>query len=241
MLKKEILFEGNEKLIFATEDPERVIIHYKDVAMAFSGIKRAVLRGKGVYANRISAQLLQVLNDNGIPTHFVELTGEREQLCRKIEIIPIEFIVRNRIAGSLAVRLGVEDGHATGHVITEMRYNDDDLDDPFIHDDHALALGLATEDELRRMHELAERANKLLCTLCAKAGMELVDMKLEFGRATDDGSIIISDEISPDTFRLWDAATHERLDKDRFRLDLGDVVASYRDIYERIAKVLEKN
>ena len=239
MIKGELIFEGNEKQVFATDDPNKVIFRYKDVTVAFNNIKRARFIGKGILDNQISAILLDTLNKKGVQTHYVELMGEREQLCRKIEIIPLEIIVHNRIAGSLSQRLGVEEGFKPANTIVDLRYNNDELDDPFINDDIAIALGLATKDELKYMYAQALKANKVLQKLFLKGGIELVDMKLEFGRASDNGEIIISDEISPDTSRLWDVETGEKLDKDRFRYDLSDVVASYRTVYERL-KNLEK-
>ena len=241
MIKKEVIFNGNEKQFFATDDPDKVIIRYKDVAVAFNNVKRARFEGKGALSNQISALLLRYLGERGVRNHFLELTGECEQLCRRIEIIPIEVIVRNRVAGSLAVRLGVEEGFKPGNLITELRYNDDALGDPFINPDLAVALGLVTYEEMDYMLSEARRANEVLKEVFHKAGIELVDVKIEFGRATDNGEIIISDEISPDTARLWDEETGERLDKDRFRLDLSDVVASYRLVLERLRQSMGGN
>ena len=188
--------------------------------------------------NRISALLLDYLNENGVETHYVETVAPDEQLCRKIEIIPLQVVVHNRISGSLAVRLGVEDGFRNANTIVDLRYNNDELEDPFINRDHAVALRLATYQELDVMYDIARKANDLLKELFHRAGIELVDMKIEFGRASDNGEIIISDEISPDTCRLWDEESGERLDKDRFRLDLGDVSESYRTVLERLENVL---
>lgn len=238
MEKGELIFNGNEKQFYATEDSDKVIVHFKDVTVAFNNVKRARFVGKGVLDNNISALLLGELNRNGIKTHFIKVLDEREQLCRKIDIIPIEFIVRNRVAGSLAQRLGIEDGFKPGNIILDLRYNNDELDNPLINCDHAVALGLVTYDELDSMKEVAMKVNEILGALFHRAGIELVDVKMEFGRATDTGEIIISDEISPDTARLWDEATGERLDKDRFRLDLSNVVASYRQVYERLCNIM---
>lgn len=237
MIKKELVFDGNEKQVYTTEDPDKVIFRYKDVTLAYNSIKRARFDGKGVLTNRISAILLGYLNSNGVRTHYLEQIGEREQLCRKIEIIPIEVFWRKRIAGTLAVRLGVEDGFCPGNTIVDLVYNNDELEDPIINKHHAVALGLASYDEIDFMVAVARKAGALLETLFHKAGIELVDVKLEFGRASDNGELIISDEISPDTCRLWDEATGERLDKDRFRLDLSDVVASYKTVLERLEKL----
>ena len=241
MIKKEPILNGNEKQIFATDDPDKVIVRYKDVAVAFNNVKRARFEGKGALDNKISALLMSYLGEQGIRNHFITRTGEDEQLCRKIEIIPIEFIVRNRVAGSLAARLGIEEGFKPDNLIVELRYNNDDLDDPFINPDLAVALGLVNYEEVGRMIAEARKANEVLKELFHRIGIELVDLKIEFGRATDNGEIIVSDEISPDTARLWDEKTGERLDKDRFRLDLSDVVASYRNVYERLTTVLGEN
>ena len=239
MEKRELLFEGNEKRVFATDDPTLVIFGYKDVMLAFNGIKRAVLRGKGELSNAISALLLDRLNQEGVNTHFVRRIGAREQLCRKIEIIPLELSVRNRLAGPMAERLGVADGTTVPCTVFDLRYNNDELGDPFLSDTHALALGLVSKADLKQMYTIAERSNKILRSLFHQAGIELVDMKIEFGRAADTGEIIISDELSPDTCRLWDERDGRRLDKDRFRLDMGDVVAAYREVFERLSAVVE--
>ena len=238
MIKGELIFEGNEKQVFATDNPDQVIFRYKDVTVAYNNVKRARFIGKGALDNQISAILLNYLNENGVETHYVSTLGEKEQLCRKIEIIPLQVVVHNRIAGSLAARLGVEEGYRHPNTIVDLRYNNDELEDPFINRDPAVALGLATYQELDGMYNIARKVNDLLKPLFHKAGIELVDMKIEFGRASDTGSIIISDEISPDTCRLWDEATGERLDKDRFRLDLSRVVESYRTVLDRLKKVI---
>ena len=190
---------GNEKQIFATEDPDKVIVRYKDVTVAFNNVKRARFEGKGALDNKISALLLDYIGRQGIPNHFLERTDECEQLCRKIEIIPIEFIVRNRVAGSLATRLGIEEGFKPDNLIVEMRYNNDELDDPFINPDLAVALGLVSYEEIGWMIAEAKKANEVLKELFHRIGIELVDVKIEFGRATDNGEIILSDEVSPDT------------------------------------------
>lgn len=238
MIKGELIFEGNEKQVFATDHPDQVIFRYKDVTVAYNNVKRARFIGKGALDNQISAILLGYLNQNGVETHYIETLGEKEQLCRKIEIIPLQVVVHNRIAGSLAARLGVEEGFRHPNTIVDLRYNNDELEDPFINRDHAVALGLATYQELDGMYNIARRVNELLKPLFHRAGIELVDMKIEFGRASDTGTIIISDEISPDTCRLWDESTGERLDKDRFRLDLSRVVESYRIVLDRLKKVI---
>ncbi len=240
MTKRELIFEGNEKQVFSTDIPDQVIFRYKDVMVAYNNVKRARFAGKGALNNQISAILLNYLNENGVETHYIKTLGEKEQLCRMIEIIPLQVVVHNRIAGSLAYRLGVQEGFSHPNTVVDLRYNNDDLDDPLINRDHAVALGLASYQELDEMYNSARRANDLLKPLFHKAGIELVDMKIEFGRAADTGAIIISDEISPDTCRLWDEATGERLDKDRFRLDLSRVVESYSAVLERLNKVISK-
>ena len=238
MRKGELVFEGNEKQVFATDVPDQVIFRYKDVTVAYNNIKRARFKGKGALNSQISALLLNYLNENGVETHYISSLGNQEQLCRMIEIIPLQVVVHNRIAGTLAYRLGVEEGFKPSNTIIDLRYNNDLLEDPLINRDHAVALGLATYQELDGMYDIARRVNDLLKPLFHKAGIELVDMKLEFGRAADTGAIIISDEISPDTCRLWDEATGERLDKDRFRLDLSRVVESYQIVLDRLNKVI---
>jgi phosphoribosylaminoimidazole-succinocarboxamide synthase len=239
MKKGALIFEGNEKQVFATDHPDEVIFRYKDVTVAYHNVKRARFKGQGALDNQISALLLDYLNKNGVDTHFIRLVSEQEQLCRKIEIIPLQVVVHNRIAGSLAYRLGVPEGFRNTNTIVDLRFNNDDLEDPFINRDHAVALGLASYQELDGMYNTARRVNDLLKPLFHKAGIELVDMKIEFGRAADTGAIIISDEISPDTCRLWDEATGERMDKDRFRLDLSRVVENYTNVLNRLKQVTE--
>ena len=236
-MKKELIFEGNEKRVYATENADQVIFHFKDVMVAYNNVKRARLTGKGVVTNKISAFLLGYLNDCGIPTHFIKRIDEREQLCRKIEIIPLEVVFHNRMAGTLAAKLGVEDGFKPSNTIVDLCYNNDELGDPLVNSDQAVALSLASYDELEVMFSIAKRAGKLLSELFHKAGIELVDAKIEFGRASDSGQIIISDEISPDTCRLWDEQTGERFDKDRFRLDLGDIIPAYNLVLERLESI----
>lgn len=238
MAGKEILFDGKEKKIYATENPDEVIIHFNDTTTAYGGIKRAVFRKKGIYSNRISAIIFEQLAAAGIRNHFIKVLGDREQLCRRIEIIPLQVIVRNRLAGSTARLLGLENGTRIGNVITEFRYNCDDLHDPMINEHHAVALGIVSYEEVESILELARRTNEVLKALFMKAGIELVDFKMEVGRDAD-GIIIISDEISPDNCRLWDVETGRVLDKDRFRHDLGDVAAAYEEVLDRLNKALE--
>ena len=236
-MKKELIFEGNEKRVYATENPDQVIFHYTDVTVAYNNVKRARLLRKGIFSNKISALLLGYLNSCGIPTHFIELLDEREQLCRKIEHIQLEVVVHNRMCGTLASKLGVEDGYKPGNTIVDLCYNNEELGDPLVNSDQAVALGLASYEDLETMFSMARRAGKLLTELLQKAGIELVDAKIEFGRASDTGEIIISDESSPDTCRMWDPETGERLDKDRFRLDLGDVIPAYAKVLERLESI----
>lgn len=236
-MKKELLFEGTEKRVYATDNPNQVIFHYTDVTVAYNNVKRARLVRKGMYSNKISALLLGYLNSCGIPTHFIELVDEREQLCRKIELIQLEVVVHNRMCGTLASKLGVEDGYKPGNTIVDLCYNNDELGDPLVNSDQAVALGLASYEDLETMFSIAKRAGKLLTELMEKAGIELVDVKFEFGRASDTGEIIISDEISPDTCRMWEMGTGERLDKDRFRLDLGDVIPAYAKVLEKLESI----
>ena len=236
MATKELIFEGKEKRIFATDDPGVILIHYKDVATAFGGIKQAVLKDKGIYCNKISSMVFERLEASGVRTHYVGIASEREQLCRKVGLIPLQVIVRNRLAGTTARLLGLENGTKIPNVVFELRYNNDSLQDPMINDHHAVALGIVTYAELGHIYDLARRTNDALVKYYREAGIELVDFKMECGR-TEDGDIIVSDEISPDNSRLWDAADGRVLDKDRFRHDMSDVCASYREVMERLEKI----
>lgn len=239
MSTRELVFEGNEKKIFATDDPAVVLIRYKDVATAYGGIKQAVLKDKGIFCNRISSMVFERLEANGVRTHYVGLAGDREQLCRKVGLIPLQVIVRNRLAGTTARLLGVPCGTTIPNVVFELRYNNDSLQDPMINDHHAVALGLVSYAELGHIYDLARRTNEVLVKFFHEAGIELVDFKMECGR-TENGDIIVSDEISPDNARLWDEATGRVLDKDRFRHDMSDVCASYREVMERLEKISAK-
>ncbi len=236
MQKKELIFDGNEKRVYATDDPSTVIFHFKDVATAFNNVKTAVFPGKGVVNNRISACIFDYLRENGIRTHFIAVLNEREQLCRKSDNIPLEVVVRNYIAGSLADRLGLEEGMKPSTVIYDLNYNDSDLGDPLINDTQAVALGIVSFDDLKYIYDTAHKVNALLLKLFSSIGIKLVDFKLEFGRDTD-GQIMLVDEISPDTSRFWDAATDRRLDKDRFRHDMGNIMASYQEVLDRLMTV----
>ncbi len=232
MEKREQLYEGKAKKVYATDDPELVIVSYKDDATAFNGQKKGTISGKGVINNRMSNYLFRRLEQKGIPTHFVEELSDRETLVKHVQIVPLEVIVRNVAAGSFAKRLGVEEGKQLLSPTLEFSYKNDELGDPFINDYYALALGLATREEIDRITEMAFAVNDSLKEFFRQVGVLLVDFKLEFGRF--GGQIVLADEISPDTCRLWDIRTHEKLDKDRFRRDMGGVEEAYREIFSRI-------
>ena len=233
MSDNRLLFDGNEKQIFATEDPDRVIIRYKDVATAFGGIKRATITNKGILNNKISALMFRFLEEAGIRTHFIRTVDERSQLCYKVGLIPLELIVRNYVAGSMAERLGLQEGMKPANTILELGYNNDELGDPLINDHHAVALGFVTYEELDGMYATARKVNDVLRDVFSRCGIRLVDFRIEFGRAAD-GAIVLSDEISPDTCRLWDEKTLEKLDKDRFRHDDGNIIEAYIEVYNRL-------
>ena len=227
------LYEGKAKKVYATDDPNLVIVSYKDDATAFNGLKKGTISGKGIINNQMSNLLMQMLEKNGVPTHFVKELSERETLVRKVEIVPLEVIVRNLSAGSFAKRYGVEEGIVFAEPTLEFSYKNDDLGDPLLNTSHALALGLATKEEIARIQELALKVNELLKARFARVNITLVDFKLEFGRLSD-GSLVLADEISPDTCRFWDSTTHEKLDKDRFRRDLGGVEDAYNEVMRRV-------
>lgn len=232
-MERKQLYEGKAKQVFESEDPSCVIVAYKDDATAFDGEKKGTIRGKGAVNNRMSNFLMQKLEERGIPTHFVKELSDRETLVKKVEIVPLEVIVRNVSAGSFAKRYGVEEGIVFEHPTFEFSYKNDDLHDPLINSSHALALGLATEDEILQIREATMKINDILKDFFADCGVRLIDFKLEFGRLAD-GSIVLADEISPDTCRFWDAKTGEKLDKDRFRRDLGDVEEAYQEMMRRV-------
>lgn len=234
----EKLYEGKAKQVFATDDPDKIIIRYTDAATAFNNVKKATIENKGVLNNAISTILFRELRKAGIPTHYIETLNDRDQLCYRVRIIPLEVIVRNTIAGSMARRLGIEEGMQPSNVIYDICYKCDELGDPLINDHHAVALGLATYEELDHIYRMTARINEVLKALFAKINIRLVDFKIEFGRMPD-GEIVLADEISPDTCRLWDAETNERLDKDRFRRDLGQVREAYAEILKRLKKITE--
>lgn len=228
-----MLYEGKAKQVYATDQEDKVIIHYKDAATAFNNIKKATIENKGVLNNKISTIVFHQLKAAGIPTHYIETLNERDQLCLKVSIVPLEVIVRNVIAGSMAKRLGIEEGTQAPNTIYEICYKDDALGDPLINDHHAVALGAATYEELAEIYDLTARINKVLIDMFAQVNIRLVDFKIEFGK-TSDGKIVLADEISPDTCRLWDATTNEKLDKDRFRRDMGKVIEAYEEINARL-------
>ena len=239
MEKKELLYEGKAKKVFKTDDPEKLIVSYKDDATAFNGLKRGTIAGKGVINNQMSNRLMKLLEKEGVPTHFVKELSERDTLVRRVSIVPLEVIVRNISAGSFAKRYGVEEGIVFPSPTIEFSYKNDALGDPLLNRFHALALGLTTEAELDTIEEYSFKINKVLSAFWRECGVTLVDFKLEFGRLSD-GTIVLADEISPDTCRLWDSETKEKLDKDRFRRDLGGVEDAYREIMGRLEKRLGK-
>ena len=233
MEKKEQLYEGKAKKVFATEDPELLIVQYKDDATAFNGLKKGTIAGKGVINNQMSNRLMQLLERRGVPTHFVRELSQRETLVKKVQIVPLEVIVRNISAGSFAKHYGVEEGIVFDEPTIEYSYKNDALGDPLLNARHALALKLVTKEELATIEELSFKVNDLLKAFWAGCGVTLVDFKMEFGRLSD-GTIVLADEISPDTCRLWDSETKEKLDKDRFRRDLGGVEEAYAEIMRRL-------
>ncbi len=233
MEKRNQLYEGKAKKVFATDDPALVIVSYKDDATALDGLKKGTIAGKGVVNNKMSDFLFALLEKNGIPTHFVEELNDREALVRKVSIVPLEVIIRNISAGSFAKRYGVEEGIVFAEPTIEFSYKNDELHDPFINSYHALALGLATKDEIETIKSMAFRVNDILREYFLRLNVKLVDFKLEFGRLPD-GRIVLADEISPDTCRFWDAVTGEKLDKDRFRRDMGGVEGAYQEMMKRV-------
>ena len=233
MQKKEQLYEGKAKKVFATDDPNLYIVDYKDDATAFNGQKKGQIAGKGVINNVMSNHMFQLLEQQGVPTHFVEQLSDRETLVKKVSIVPLEVIIRNISAGSFAKRYGVREGIVFKAPTIEFSYKNDDLGDPLINDYHALALELATQEEIDEIKAMAFKVNEVMKEYFKKLDVILVDFKLEFGK-TADGEIVLADEISPDTCRFWDVHTHEKLDKDRFRRDLGGVEEAYQEIMRRV-------
>ncbi|MBR2049042.1 MAG: phosphoribosylaminoimidazolesuccinocarboxamide synthase [Oscillospiraceae bacterium] len=237
MEKKEQLYEGKAKKVFATDDPELLIVQYKDDATAFNGLKKGTIAGKGIINNQMSNRLMLLLEKQGVPTHFVKELNERETLVKKVSIVPLEVIVRNLAAGSFSKHYGVEEGVVFDKPTIEFSYKNDALGDPLLNSHHALALKVATYRELQIIERYAMRINGILREFWASCGVTLVDFKMEFGRLAD-GSIVLADEISPDTCRLWDSSTGEKLDKDRFRRDLGGVEEAYAEIMRRLEEHL---
>ncbi|WP_283673354.1 phosphoribosylaminoimidazolesuccinocarboxamide synthase [Butyricicoccus sp. Marseille-Q5471] len=233
MEKKEQLYEGKAKKVFATDDANLVIVSYKDDATAFNGEKKGTITGKGVINNVMSNHMFQLLEQQGVETHFVEQLSDRETVVKKVDIVPLEVIIRNISAGSFAKRYGVEEGIMFTAPTIEFSYKDDDLGDPLINDYHALALGLATQAEIDQIKAMAFKVNEVMKDYFDSLNVILVDFKLEFGK-TSDGKIVLADEISPDTCRLWDKTTKEKLDKDRFRRDMGGVEEAYNEIMKRV-------
>lgn len=232
MENKEMLYEGKAKRIYTTEKEDEVIVYYKDDATAFNGEKKGQIEEKGILNNSITSKLFELLESKGVKTHFIKKLNEREQLCKKVEIVPVEVIVRNLAAGSMAKRLGLEEGTKLATTVFEICYKNDDLGDPLINDHHAVAIGLTSYEELKKIYAATKIINEVLKEFFLKQNIKLVDFKLEFGRYK--GDIILADEISPDTCRFWDSRTNEKLDKDRFRRDLGNVKGAYEEILSRI-------
>lgn len=232
MEKKELLYEGKAKKVFTTEDPEVVIVDYKDDATAFNGEKKGTIVGKGAINNRMSNHIFKMIEKEGVPTHLVEELSDRETAVKKVEIVPLEVIVRNVAAGSFSKRMGVEEGRELLCPILEFSYKNDDLGDPFINDDYALALGLASQEEIDKIKSYTKTVNRVMKEYFLSLGLRLIDFKIEFGRF--HGEILLADEVSPDTCRLWDVKTNEKLDKDRFRRDLGNVEEAYEEVFKRL-------
>lgn len=235
MSKNGMLYEGKAKKIFATDNADEVIIEYKDDATAGNGAKKGTIGNKGILNNAITTIIFEMLMKGGIPTHFVKKIDDRNQLCKKVTIVPLEVIVRNVAAGSMAKRLGIEEGTPLKTPVLEISYKNDALGDPLINDYHAVAIGITTFDELNKIYSYTKKINELLIDFFKKQNIRLIDFKIEFGK-DKDGNILLADEISPDTCRLWDATTNEKLDKDRFRRDLGKIEEAYQEIFKRISK-----
>ena len=230
--KLEMLYDGKAKQIFATDDPKLAIIHYKDNTSAHNGLKTGMIEGKGIINNRVSNHLMKMLERHGIESHVVEQLSDRETLVRRVEIIPVELVVRNIAAGSLAKRIGYPEGTRLASTVVDLCYKNEELGDPMINHTHVYAMGLATPEEMKTMETMALRINQILSDYLHTLDIELVDCKMEFGRY--EGRILLADEISPDSGRLWDIKTNEKLDKDRFRWDLGDVEEAYQEVLNRI-------
>ncbi|WP_296725162.1 phosphoribosylaminoimidazolesuccinocarboxamide synthase [Ruminococcus sp.] len=231
--KKEQLYEGKAKKVYATNDPNLVIVDYKDDATAFNGEKKGTITGKGVINNKMTNYMFKMLEKEGVPTHLVEEISDRETIVKKVSIVPLEVIIRNVAAGSFSKRMGVEEGKQLLCPILEFSYKNDDLGDPFINDYYALALGIATKEDIETISKYAFKVNEFMVKFFKGLNIDLIDFKIEFGK-TADGTIILADEISPDTCRFWDSTTHEKLDKDRFRRDMGGVEEAYQEIMKRL-------
>ena len=227
-----MLYEGKAKQVFETENPKEYLVHYKDDATAFNGEKKGTIHDKGVLNNKISSFFFELLTKEGVPNHFIKRLNDRDQLVKKLQILPLEVIVRNIVAGSLSKRLGIEEGTPCKRPILEFCYKNDDLGDPFVNEDQILALDWATEDQLALIRQYAMKVNDVLKAFLADKKVTLVDFKLEFG--VHDGEVLLGDEISPDTCRFWDSETNEKLDKDRFRRDLGNVEDAYKEMLFRL-------
>ncbi len=232
MERREQLYEGKAKKVFATDNPDLVIVSYKDDATAFNGLKRGTIVGKGIVNNTMSNHIFKMLEGHGIPTHLVEQLSDRDTVVKRVHIVPVEVIVRNIAAGSLSKRLGLEEGTKLKTTVLEYSYKNDELGDPMINDYHIAAMGLATPEEMAKIAELSFRVNDILSAYLKDLNIELIDFKLEFGRF--HGDIVLADEISPDTCRFWDTRTGQKLDKDRFRRDLGDVEEAYQEVLHRL-------
>ena len=233
MQKKDLLYEGKAKKVYNTEDPEVYIVSYKDDATAFNGLKKGTIVGKGVVNNQMSNFMFRLLEKKGVPTHYIEELNERETAVKKVTIVPLEVIVRNKAAGSLAKRLGLAEGTELKCPVLEFSYKDDDLGDPMVNDYHILAMGLATQEEIDLIAGMSLKINEMMIDFFKTVNVDLIDFKLEFGKTTD-GTIILADEISPDTCRFWDVNTGEKLDKDRFRRDMGGVEEAYEEMMKRL-------
>ena len=233
MKKLQQIYEGKAKKVFATDDPDVVLVDYKDDATAFNGLKKGTITGKGVINNRVTNFLMQMLEKNGIPTHYIEEISDRETLVKKVDIVPLEVIVRNIAAGSLSKRLGVPEGTKLKKTVIEYCYKNDELGDPMVNEYHIMAMGWVSKPVLDQIAAYALKINRLLSDFLKHSEIELIDFKLEFG-ITSDGTLVLADEISPDTCRFWDSKTHEKLDKDRFRRDLGNVEDAYHEMMKRI-------
>jgi phosphoribosylaminoimidazole-succinocarboxamide synthase len=230
------LYEGKAKKVFATDNDDMVIIHYKDDATAFNGEKKGQIEDKGVMNNKIASGMFELLGQSGVPTHFVKRLNDRDMLCKKVKIVPLEVIVRNIAAGSMAKRLGLTEGTELKTTVFELSYKDDSLGDPLINDYHAVAIGASTFEEIEHIKKITFKVNEVLSAFFLQRGIRLIDFKLEFGKTIGTNELVLADEISPDTCRFWDAKTGEKLDKDRFRRDLGNVKEAYIEILSRIGK-----